>query len=124
MSLLHTWPSTGLHPSVQASPSLTWPSPASASSLGSQTCLSALPVTVVAPPQGVELTEVHVGGHPARFVRLRRLAAPLAEEAPVSRAGTGALRLSVGGLQCGGGALATGNTGGEGTGQWTSIIGC
>lgn len=102
----------------------TWHSAASSSSLGSKTCQSALPVTVVTPPQGVKLTEVHVGWHSARFVRLSCLAASLPEEAPVSGAGTGALRLGVGGLQCGCGTLATGNTEGKRTGEWGSITGC
>lgn len=79
--------------------------------LGSETCLSTLSVTVVTPPQGVELTEVHVGGHSARLIRLSRLAASLAEEAAVPGAGAGALGLRVGRLQGGCGALVTGNTG-------------
>lgn len=73
--------------------------------------LCTLSVAVVAPPQAVELTEVHVGPDPARLVGLRRLAAHLAEEAPVPRAGAGALGLGVGGLERGRGALAAGKRG-------------
>lgn len=68
-------------------------------------------VAVVAPPQAVELAEVHVGPDPARLVGLRRLAAQLAEEAAVPRAGAGALGLGVGGLERGRGALAAGRRG-------------
>lgn len=60
---------------------------------------------MVTPPQEVKLTEVHVRRDPARLVGLSRLAASLAEEAPISRAGAGALRLGVGGLEGGCGAL-------------------
>lgn len=74
---------------------------------------------MLAAPQAVELTEVHVGPDPARLVGLRRLAADLVEEASVSRAGAGALSLGVGGLEGGGGALAAGKRGGaeEGRGE-------
>lgn len=67
---------------------------------------------MVLSPELVELTEVHVGWHPARLVGLRSLAAPLTEQAPVSRAGAGALGLCVGGLEGGCGALAAGEGGG------------
>lgn len=66
---------------------------------------------MVTSPEAVKLTEVHVGWNSTRFIRLSCLAASLAEEAPVSGAGAGALRLSVGGLQSGCRALATGNRG-------------
>lgn len=56
------------------------------------------------------MSEVHVGRHSARLVRLSCLAASLAEEAAVSGAGAGALGLRVGGLQRGRGALAAGDT--------------
>lgn len=77
-------------------------------SLWSEASLSALAVAVLVPPQAVKLTEVHVGRNPARLIGLRRLAASLAEQAPVPRAGAGALSLRVGGLQGGGGALTAG----------------
>ena len=75
---------------------------------------------MVTSPQAVKLTEVHVGRNPARLVGLRRLAASLAEQAPVSRAGAGALRLGVGGLEGRRWALTAGESGGvEGGGvRW------
>lgn len=86
--------------------------PSSLASLGSQSSLGALAVAVVASPKAVKLTEVHVRRDPARLVRLSRLAAPLAEQAAISRAGAGALCLGVGGLEGGRGALAAGESGG------------
>lgn len=67
---------------------------------------------MVASPKAVKLTEVHVRRDPTRLVRLSRLAAPLAEQAAISRAGAGALCLGVGGLEGGRGALAAGESGG------------
>lgn len=84
----------------------------SSSSLGSQSSLGALAVAVVASPQAVKLTEVHVRRDPARLVGLSRLAASLPEQAAVPRAGAGALRLGVGGLEGGCGALTAGEEGG------------
>lgn len=76
--------------------------------LWSKSTLCALSIAVVASPQTVKLTEVHVRQDPARLVGLRRLAASLAEEASVPGAGAGALRLGVGRLERGSGALAAG----------------
>lgn len=81
-------------------------------SLGPQSPVGALALAVVAPPQAVELSEVHVGRDPARLVGLSRLAPPLPEQPPVPRGGAGALRLRVGGLEGGRGALAAGGRGG------------
>lgn len=53
-------------------------------SLRSQASLHALAIAMVAPPQSVKLTEVHVGWDPARLVRLRRLTPSLAEQASIS----------------------------------------
>lgn len=52
--------------------------------LWSKSTLCALSIAVVASPQTVKLTEVHVRPYPARLVGLRRLAAYLTEEASVS----------------------------------------
>lgn len=81
--------------------------------------MGALAITVVTSPQAVKLTEVHVRRDPARLVGLSCLAAPLTEEASVSRAGAGALRLGVGGLEGSRGALTAGDRGGieEGKGE-------
>lgn len=66
---------------------------------------------MVTSPQEVKLTEVHVGRDPPRLVGLGRMAASLAEQASISRAGAGALRLGVGGLEGGCGALTAGESG-------------
>lgn len=69
---------------------------------------------MVASPQAVKLTEVHIRWDPARLIWLCRLAGSLAEEASISRAGAGALRLCVGGLEGGCWALTAGKRGGGG----------
>lgn len=61
-------------------------------------------------PEPVELAEVHVGRHASGLVGLSRLAASLPEQAAVSGAGAGALRVRVGGLQRRRGALTDGRS--------------
>lgn len=87
--------------------------------------MCALAVTLVAPPQQVKLTEVHVGRDPACLIRLGCLASSLAsEQTSIPRTGAGALSLSVGGLQGGCGTLTAGESGGAeergggGGGRW------
>lgn len=89
----------------------------SSSSLRPQSSLGALTVTVVAPPQAVKLTEVHIRWNPASLVGLRRLTASLAEQASVSRTRAGTLRLGVGGLEGCRRALTAGGREGGGRGE-------
>lgn len=103
------------------SPSLSNLHPCLSFSLGSQSSLGALAIAVITSPQEIKLTEVHVRRDPARLVGLSRLAASLAEQASISRAGAWALRLGVGGLEGGSGALTAGKRGGKeqgGGGRW------
>ncbi len=65
---------------------------------------------MVGAPEPVELCEVDVGRHSSRLVRLRRLTASLPEQAAVSGAGAGALRVCVRRLQRRCGALTEGRS--------------
>lgn len=53
-------------------------------SLWSQASLGALAIAMVASPQAVKLTEVHVRRDPARLIWLRGLTPSLAEQASIS----------------------------------------